>query len=216
MKAIQRKFRDLLFFASFCCLAAIVACSSGQEALTDDPAVAREDSIAQSSMDADSIDWYIAQNSYENVITEESGVRHLILEPGSGELPEFNDIVSMHYASNFLNGKVFDTTIEQVALDNDIWVDGLQYNPIRFNFTASGSAITGYIPGFTEGLTQVLMTTDENDQRIFSKGGKAILMIPSASAYGIDGSTDRFGTADGVVPPNTVLVFEITFESIRP
>ena len=203
----------------------IIACGGGDTGIVD-PETITQDSINQATIDQDTIDWYIENNfSNSQVVTEESGIRYLLVREGNGEVPDLNDIVSVNYTGRFLDDGVFDTTVEQTAIDSGIDVDGRVYNPIRFNYTLNGSEISNTIAGFSEGLTAIMSMTDRdfddsisetNAQRLFSKGSKALLFIPSASAYGTRGTVNQFGIQTGLIGPNTVLLFEFEMVTFRP
>lgn len=72
----------------------------------------------------------------------------------------------------------------------------------EFNSTEDSSGIEVYpinlIPGFKEGLTN------------FKKGGKGTLLLTPELAYG------ETGTADGKVPRNTALIFDIEILDVVP
>lgn len=88
------------------------------------------------------------------------------------------------------------------------------YQPIVFNYTLNGYGISGFISGFSNGLTNVMNLKDNKGNQIFELGGKAIIFIPSGAAYGLSGSTpnlDGFQT----IPPNTTLIFEFEIVNIR-
>lgn len=214
MKFFFTKTRDWIHAAVVVLLLILAACS-GSDRDVIDPAVITADSLAQSAIDNDSIDWYIEEYNIENVVSEDTGIRYAITENGNGEVPDLNDIVSVEYVGKFLNNKVFDTTIEQVAIDAEI-ADSRTYTPLRFNYTLDGSGInSSFLPQFRNGLNKILSMTDENDVRLFSKGSKAHLFLPSAVAYGTRGDQFYDGV-DDVIPPNTVIVFEFTLVTFRP
>jgi len=207
--------KDLVFVASIVSLSIFIACSGSDRDL-DDPAQITADSLRQSGIDNDSIEWYITEYGIENVITEDTGIRYALTKEGNGETPDYNDIVSVEYTGMFLNNKVFDTTIEDVAIDAGIDVAGRIYTPLRFNFTKDGSGISSsFLAQFRNGLNKILSMTDDNDVRIFSKGSKALLFMPSAVAYGVRG--DQFyDQYEDNIPPNTVLIFEFKLVTFRP
>lgn len=215
MKLFCRKIKDLIFAVSIASLSIFIACSGSDRDL-DDPALITADSLRQSGIDNDSIEWYITEYGIENVITEETGIRYALTKEGNGEIPDYNDIVSVEYTGKFLDNKVFDTTIEEVAIEAGIDVSGRVYTPMRFNFTQDGSGIsTSYLAQFRVGLNKILSMTDENDVRIFSKGSKALLFMPSAVAYGVRGD-QYYDQYEDNIPPNTVLIFEFTLVTFRP
>lgn len=85
----------------------------------------------------------------------DSGLRYLITQPNeNGRSVQAGDMISVHYTGQFLDGEVFDS-----SLDRD--------KPIEFN-VGTGRVI----PGWDEGL------------QLLKIGEKATLIIPSNLAYG--------------------------------
>lgn len=81
------------------------------------------------------------------------------------------------------------------------------YLPIVFNHSPDGSGIAStFIPGFRLGLQDVMLKMELN--------GSSLIIIPSAMAYGINGTLNSDGTVG--IPPNSVLMFEFDLVSIRP
>ena len=69
----------------------------------------------------------------EGVVTLPSGLQYKILTPGTGEFPKATDQVRVHYTGTFIDGKVFDSSIERnepivFGCDQVIpgWTEGLQ------------------------------------------------------------------------------------------
>jgi FKBP-type peptidyl-prolyl cis-trans isomerase FkpA len=208
-KTLNIKFKYFSFWMILALTSTIISCSS-TDALIVNPDLIREDSITQSGLDNDAIDEYIATNSLENVFTTESGVRYVFLKDGNGETPNLNDIVSIDYIGKLLNDEVFDASNKQDAIDGDVFIEGRTYSPIRFNLTTDGAALAGFVSGFQEGVTKILLKADDNDNRLMTTGGRALILIPSVLAYGIP------GTSNGTIPANTVIAFEISLVSVRP
>ncbi len=71
----------------------------------------------------------------EGVITTDSGLQYLVLQPGSGtETPRATSKVKVHYHGTLIDGTVFDSSVERnepitFALNQVIsgWQEGLQY-----------------------------------------------------------------------------------------
>lgn len=127
-----------------------------------------------------------------------SGLRYTIIKKGSGNKPAAGAAVQIGYAGYFENGKLFDTSFEDIAK-----LYG-KHDPMRaqqggyngFPFTYGNK--TGLIAGFIEGLENM------------NSGDRALIFIPSKLGYGERG-------AGGIIPPNTDLVFEIEMnESAAP
>jgi FKBP-type peptidyl-prolyl cis-trans isomerase FklB len=76
---------------------------------------------------------FLAENATkEGVVTLPSGLQYKILEEGSGESPLATDQVRVHYHGTFIDGKVFDSSIDR-------------NEPIVFG-------VNQVIPGWTEAL----------------------------------------------------------------
>ena len=79
---------------------------------------------------------YMAKNAErEGVVTTESGLQYEVLKSGDGETPGRRDQVSVHYRGTFIDGRVFDSSIER-------------RQPAQFR-------VGGVIPGWTEALLQM-------------------------------------------------------------
>lgn len=119
-----------------------------------------------------------------------SGLKIYITKTKNGRFPVKGTKVKVNYAGYFSDGRLFDTSMKDVAIANNV------YDEIRDNkngyvpFETQYSSEAQLIPGFREGLQQMRV------------GDKAMLFIPSHLAYGSEGAGD-------VIPPNTDLVFEI-------
>jgi len=119
-----------------------------------------------------------------------SGLSYFVFEKGNGGKPKNGDKINVGYAGYFEDGRLFDTSFEDVAVKyNKLDAQrkaANQYIPIPFEYGQK----TGLIPGFIEGIEQLNI------------GDKAYIFIPSHLGYGERG-------AGGVIPPNTDLVFEL-------
>jgi len=129
--------------------------------------------------------------------TTSSGLAYKIIEKGTGVKPANGTTFYFNYAGYFEDGTLFDSSYEDV-------------NKAYGKFDANRAAQNGYqafpfeagkkdgmIPGFIEGL----------DNMAF--GDKAVVFIPSNLAYGERG-------AGGVIPPNTMLIFELEMLEKQP
>lgn len=118
-----------------------------------------------------------------------TGLLFKSINPGSSKKPTLGSTVYIHYAGYFESGELFDSSYADVSElfgkfdQNRANVNG--YEPFPFQYGTK----TGIIPGMIEGIEKMNI------------GEKAILFIPSALGYGIQGQ--------GIIPPNTNLIFEI-------
>jgi len=108
----------------------------------------------------------------KKIITMPSGLMLYIMQRGSGDIPSPKQKVSVHYTGKTLDDVVFDSSINR-----------------------------GKPFSFTLGVGQVIKGWDEGIA-LLPIGSKAILLIPSALAYGTRG----VGTN---IKPNTPLIFEV-------
>lgn len=137
------------------------------------------------------IDKYLAQKGIKNAQSTPSGLHYVIKKEGNGVKPKPGQKVRVNYTGMLLNGKVFDTSLADVAKKSG------KYNPQRT-----------YQPyAFTLGKKQVIRGWDEGIA-LLKPGTKATLLIPSYLAYGERG-------AGGDIPPNTVLLFEVELVGVE-
>jgi FKBP-type peptidyl-prolyl cis-trans isomerase len=120
-----------------------------------------------------------------------SGLRYVITKPGNGENVKSGQTAKVNYAGYLLDGKYFDTSIESVAKDKNIFVQGRGYAPYP---VVVGRRMV--IQGWEEGLT------------LMNKGCKMTLFIPSELAYGPRRGSD-------VIPENSVLAFDMEVVDIQ-
>jgi FKBP-type peptidyl-prolyl cis-trans isomerase len=87
----------------------------------------------ESSMNLEKSMAFLADNkTKEGVVTTESGLQYKIITPGAGEYPQATDQVRVHYHGTFINGEVFDSSMDRGE-------------PIVFG-------VSQVIPGWTEAL----------------------------------------------------------------
>lgn len=94
------------------------------------------------------------------------------------------DTVRVNYTGKTLEKRIFDTSIEQVAKDNNIFNSTRSYQPLRF---AVGYGLT--ISGFEFAISMM------------HPGEKATVIFPSRLGYGAQ--------ASGNIPANSPLIFEL-------
>jgi len=108
----------------------------------------------------------------------------------SGRKAVPGDTVVVDYVGKLLNGNVFDTSIESVARDNNIFNPNRTYEPFRFVF-----GFDRLIQGFLFGISKM------------EEGDKATVIMPSLYGYGRDSSPG--------IPSNSVLIFELDFIQLK-
>lgn len=113
-----------------------------------------------------------------NVIATPSGLQYVIRTEGNGPKPAAGQTVSVHYTGTLLDGTKFDSSVDRGQ---------------PFEFVLGKGQV---IKGWDEGIG------------LLNKGTKALLILPSALAYGSRG-------AGGVIGPNTPLLFEVELVDIK-
>ncbi|HSF52659.1 MAG TPA: FKBP-type peptidyl-prolyl cis-trans isomerase [Algoriphagus sp.] len=130
-------------------------------------------------------------------IHDPSGVVIIVQEEGVGSRPTTNTLVYTDYTGSLMEtGDVFDTSIESVARENDLFDENRDYFPLSFtlvpwNMAGPGSPIPGWHIGFSR----------------LRSGSKAILVIPSPYAYQDQANNSK-------IPANSILLFEVDFLGI--
>lgn len=120
-----------------------------------------------------------------------TGIVIIVQEEGAGTQPRSGTVVYTDFTGSLISdGSVFDTSYEQIARENDIYVEGKEYSVLEFTINVS-NVISGWHSSF---------------QRL-KPGSKAVLIIPSPFAY-----QDREDNAK--IPPNSVLRFDVDFRGI--
>jgi len=136
------------------------------------------------------IDEYLTAKGLEAEV-HPSGLHYIILEEGDGETPNNNQEVVVNYTGRFLDGRVFDTSLDSVARAEGIFNENRDYQPFQFTL-----GIGRVIPGWDIGIG------------LLNEGAKAQLLLPSYLAYGPSGS-------GASIPGNTVLTFEVELLDIK-
>lgn len=123
-----------------------------------------------------------------------NGIKVAITKKGSGEKPQNGTMALMNYGGYLENGVMFDSNIMKVAQDygkfDQAREQGGGYLPMRFVYGPQGQLVGG----LKEALKEL------------SYGDKAVIYLPSQTAYGAAG-------AGGVIPPNANIYFE--FEMLK-
>lgn len=119
------------------------------------------------------------------------------------------EIIANYISTNNLNAQSTSTGLHYVILDegtgnfpsstDDVTVRYKGYFTDGAVFEQSDNA------GITFNLQQVISGWTEGIPK-FKEGGEGILLLPSALAYGPDGNSS--------IPPNTVLIFDVTLLDI--
>ncbi len=121
-----------------------------------------------------------------------SGLYYQITKPSAKAKPLPGDTLLVNYIGRTLDGKVFDTNLQDEAQKAGKLQPGRPYEAFQF-VVKHGDVIPGWDEGFL----------------LLNAGSKARLIIPSKLAYG-----DRGAGAD--IPPFSPLVFDVELLSIKP
>ena len=126
--------------------------------------------------------------------TTDSGLSYVITNKTDGAAVVPGVTAFTNYAVYFEDGKLLDTSIEEVAKAYDMYdsrrASGGGYRPIEARVDPEVSLIEG----FKEGLS------------LLKEGEKATLYLPADIAY---------GEGNAVIPPNATLVFEVEITEVR-
>lgn len=123
--------------------------------------------------------------------TTESGLIYIVEKKGNGPKPLESQTVLMNYAGYFLDGKLFDTSIKEVAEKNDMLDPNRPYEPFPVTFGSQARVIEGW----------------KEAMKYMRVGTKLKVIIPPALAYG-----DR---QMGPIPANSTLVFDMEMVKIQ-
>lgn len=146
---------------------------------------------ANLEIDREKIEEYLATAEIDSLYrVYDRGVVVIVQEEGVGTRPVAGSVVYADYTGSLISdGTVFDTSIESVAIENDIFNEDRTYQPIEFSI-GTGGVIPGWDIGF---------------QRLRPRS-KAVLIIPSPYAY-------RDNERE-LIPANSVLRFDVVFRGL--
>ena len=150
----------------------------------------KEEEEKAKNAEAGKISKYIESNSLD-VQETSSGIQYVIESEGKGPVARPGDTVEVNYTGRFLNGKVFDTSIKEIAQKEGHYMEQRPYEPIKVPV-----GLGNVIAGWDEGLT------------LFPEGSKVKMILPSNLAYGDRGSMG--------IPPFTPLVFDLDIIDVIP
>lgn len=133
------------------------------------------------------LEQYLEQN---NITAEplSNGIYFLESVAGTGEVATTGDYVIVEYTASLIDGKVFDTTSEEVAAAKGILSPTVLYGNSKFKL------FNTTVKGIEEGLT------------LMKEGGEARMIIPSQLGYG--------STSSSSVPAYSTLIFDIKLNKV--
>jgi len=135
----------------------------------------------QKAVDDKTISDYLAKNNIKATRTAK-GTYVEVINPGDGPAVDSGVAVTVDYRGKTLEGTEFDSSYDST---------GKSVKPYTFLVGAPRSAIEGWSDGL----------------KLFKKGGKGRLFVPSYLAYGSRG-------AGGVIQPNTPLMFDVSIVDV--
>lgn len=125
----------------------------------------------------------------DSVQVTESGLQYKVLKKGTGKRPNANSSVEVHYTGRLINGKVFDTSVKEVAQESGV------YNPKREPYDPAVFPLNRVIPGWTEGI------------QLMREGAEYMFYIPSELGYGEQGTQG--------IPGGATLIFEVKLIEVK-
>jgi len=139
--------------------------------------------------EAENLKAYLSENKV-TVKPTESGLYFISKTKGKGNNPKPGQTVKVNYTGRLLNGKVFDTSSEEVAKANNIFNPQRPYGPLDF-VIGKGQVIKGWDEGIA----------------LLQPGGTGTLIIPSNLAYG-----ERW--VSELITPYSNLIFEVELVTV--
>ncbi|MCR5193193.1 MAG: FKBP-type peptidyl-prolyl cis-trans isomerase [Bacteroidales bacterium] len=143
----------------------------------------------QAAEDDEAIKKYMADNNLK-ATPETSGLYIIVNKKGKGEPVQIGSTIAVNYTGRLMNGKVFDSSIEKVAKENNILDPSRKYEPFEYQVGA-----TSLIRGWDEGLMNQ------------PAGSSLTLIMPSRLGYG--------SRENGAIPANSPLIFDIEIVSVK-
>jgi peptidyl-prolyl cis-trans isomerase A (cyclophilin A) len=160
---------------------ALAAFEAGKAGFDEEQRVAREEAAKRAQEQL-----ALLQAKYPNAEQSASGLLYVIETLGDGEKPADGSYVDINYAGYLTDGTLFDTSIKELAQENNIYNPQREpYSPMPMEYGPRAQVI----PGFAEGIS------------MFNVGGKGTIIIPPNLGYG-----ERGG---GPIPPNSWLIFDV-------
>ena len=131
---------------------------------------------------------YVRNNGFSDIAT--NGVYYKTTQEGNGTKPAQDKKVKVHYVGKFLDGRVFDTSVESVAKESGKYDAMRKYEPLEFTIGKRQM-----IAGFEEAV------------KMMSEGEKGVVVIPSKLAYG--------ARQRGEIPAFSTLIFELELVEVE-
>ena len=130
-------------------------------------------SLANLPAEKEAVKKYLDENKIEGVQETSSGAFVKIIEPGTGDLIDSGNYVSVRYRGSLLSGTVFESNMDSATISK---------GPLSFTINVDRMA-----KGFTDGI------------RLLRKGSVAKIYIPSSLAYGSTGNPPAIGPNEHLI-----------------
>lgn len=160
-----------------------------QEEIAQEQAVFAENMQKLKDEERETLAAYVESNKIK-ATPDEDGLYIIVNKQGKGKKVEIGRDVAINYTGHLLDGKIFDTSIESVAKNNNIYDPQRQYAPL--SYTVGRMSL---IRGWEKGVINQ------------PEGSKLTLIVPSWLAYGQQGA--------GEIPPNSPLIFDLEIVSVK-
>jgi FKBP-type peptidyl-prolyl cis-trans isomerase FkpA len=134
-------------------------------------------------VELDTLKAYITRNNI-TIEPQSSGLYYLEQVKGTGDSAELYNYVTINYVGYQLNGKMFDTNVDTMAVIGGIYNANRTYEPLRFQLGYSN-----IIAGVQEGVAYM------------KEGGMARVIFPSYLGYG--------QYSNGTIPGFSSLIFDL-------
>ncbi len=148
----------------------------------------QDDYTERLELEKTALEEYMSEN-YPGVEAQPSGLYYIETLTGTGDTAQFGDVVRVDYTGYFLDGSMFDSSMDTAAIRGDIYVPSRIYEPIEFELGYSN-----LIYGFQEGVS------------LMREGGRARVIFPSSLGYGRGVSG---------IPSNSTLIFDLYLREIE-
>lgn len=136
------------------------------------------------------IDTYLKEKNIA-AIKSATGLRYIITKAGKGENAKDGQTAKVNYAGYLLNGKYFDTSVEALAKEKNLYQQGRPYTP--YDIIVGQSQV---IQGWHDAI------------KLMNKGSKMTVYIPSTLAYGSQKRSED-------IIENSVLVFDLELVDLK-
>lgn len=170
----------------------VVEFESGKKASTEKAQAAKREAAAKAAKDAEESRKAVA-GIIEGAQTTPEGLYYKVISKGKGVKPKVGQTVKVSYAGYLANGKLFDSSIEEVAKKNGTYDERRTYEPYPVVYGPAGRVIRGWQIGL----------------QLMSVGDKYQLIVPPNLGYG------NVAKGGDLIPANSWLIFDVEIVGIK-